>query len=79
MEVHLQPDLEARLSRIASARGSNLESLAQEAIQHFVEYDDWFIDEVEKGIASVESGSLLDHEEVRDRLESLISKRSQSA
>ena len=35
-------------------RGSNAETPVREAIEHFVEYDEWFIREVEKGPASVE-------------------------
>jgi predicted transcriptional regulator len=51
MEVHLNPDLQAKLARLAAERGSNAEILAREAIERFVDYDEWFIAEVEKGLA----------------------------
>jgi predicted transcriptional regulator len=75
MEVHLNPDLQAKLSRIAAARGSDAELLAREAIERFVDYDEWFIRKVEKGIASADRGELLSHEEVGARLEKRIAEK----
>lgn len=75
MEVHLNPDVQAKLSRIAAARGSDAELLAREAIERFVDYDEWFIREVEKGIASADRGELLSHEEVGARLEKRIAEK----
>jgi len=72
MEVHLDPDVESKLSRIAADRGSDAEMLAREAIERFVDYDEWFVREVEKGLASADRGELLTHEEVGARLEKLI-------
>jgi len=37
-----------KLSHIAAARGSDAEMLAREAIERFVDYDEWFIREVER-------------------------------
>lgn len=75
MEVRLKPDLEAKLARLAAERGGNAELLAQEAIKRFVDYDQWFIREVEKGLAQIERGEVLTHEEVGARLEKLIAEK----
>ena len=75
MEVHLKPDIEAKLTRIAAARGSDAELLAREAIERFVDYDEWFIREVEKGMAAADRGELLTHEEVGTRLEKLLAEK----
>jgi predicted transcriptional regulator len=75
MEVHLNADVQAKLSRIAAARGSDAELLAREAIERFVDYDEWFIREVEKGIASADRGELLSHEEVGARLKKRIAEK----
>ena len=72
MEVHLTPDVQAKLSRLAAQQGRDTEALAQEAIERFVDYDEWFIGEVEKGLASADRGELLSHDEVGVRLERLI-------
>ena len=75
MEVRLNPDVEAKLARLAAEQGRNAEMLAQEAIEHFVDYDEWFIREVEKGLEQIDRGQLLTHEEVSLRLETLIAKK----
>ena len=75
MEVHLNPDVQRKLSRIAADRGSDAELLAREAIERFVDYDEWFIREVEKGLASADRGELLTHEEAGARLEKLITAK----
>ena len=49
MDIHLNPDLQAKLARLAAQRGRDAETLAREAIERFVDYDEWFIEEVEKG------------------------------
>jgi predicted transcriptional regulator len=75
MEVHLTPDVEAKLARLAAEQGRNAEALAQEVIEHFVDYDAWFIREVEKGLAQIDRSELLTHEEVGERVEKLIAKK----
>ncbi len=79
MEVHLNPDIVAKLSRLAADRGSDAELLAREAIERFVDYDEWFLREVEKGIASADRGELLSHEEVGTRLEKLLAEKQPRA
>jgi predicted transcriptional regulator len=64
MEVNLSPDLRAKLSRLAAERGSDAQSLVQEAIERLVDYDEWFVREVEKGLAAADHGELLEHEDV---------------
>jgi predicted transcriptional regulator len=68
MEVKLSAELQAKLARIAQERGTNPQDLAREAIERLVDYDDWFVREVEKGLAQVEAGHTLTHEEVGARL-----------
>jgi predicted transcriptional regulator len=75
MEVRLDPEVQSKLSRIAADRGSDAELLAREAIERFVDYDEWFIREVEKGLASADRGDLLTHENVGARLEKLIAAK----
>jgi predicted transcriptional regulator len=74
MEIHLNPDVQDKLSRIAAARGSDAELLAREAIERFVDYDEWFIREVEKGLTSAGRGELLGHAEVGARLEKRLAE-----
>ena len=75
MEIHLTPDLQAKLTRIAAERGGDAELLARAAIEQFVNYDDWFLCEVNKGIAAAGRGEFLTHEEVGARLEKRIAEK----
>jgi predicted transcriptional regulator len=64
MEVHFSPELAAKLSRIAIQQGRNTESLVHEAVERLVDYDQWFIGEVEKGLAAADRGEFVEHEDV---------------
>ena len=76
MEVILSPDLQAKLTRVAKDRGTDAEALAREAIERLVDYDDWFVREVEKGLAQIQRGQTLSHDEVGRRVhEQLIARR----
>ena len=64
MEVNLAPDLQAKLARLATERGRDAQALVQEAIEKFVDYDEWFLREVEIGLAAADRGELIDHEDI---------------
>lgn len=67
MEVTLSAELQAKLACIAERRGISPEDAAREAIERLV-YDDWFVREVENGLAQIEAGQTLTHDEVGVRL-----------
>jgi predicted transcriptional regulator len=75
MEVRLAPDVEDKLARIAAERGCDAEMVAREAVERLVNYDEWFLGEVEKGLAEIDRGRTLSHEEVGARIETLIAQR----
>jgi predicted transcriptional regulator len=75
MEVNLPPDLEAKLARIANQRGCDAEAVARDAIERLVNYDEWFIGEVEKGLAQIERGEVLTHEAVGARLDKRLAQK----
>ena len=69
MELTLSPEQEAQLVRIASRTGRDATSLAQEAINHLLEHEERFIQAVEQGLASLDRGESISHEEVGRRIE----------
>jgi len=69
MEVHFKPDLEAKLSRLATHQGRDAETLVQEAVERLVDYDDWFLQEVDKGLASADRGEFVEHEAIRELID----------
>ncbi len=75
MEVNLTPELQAKLDEVAAQQGRDAQSLVQEAVQRLVDYDQWFVREVEKGLAQIERGEVLEHEEVGARLEKRLSEK----
>jgi predicted transcriptional regulator len=74
MEVNLSTDLEGKLARAADRRGVSAEALIREAIERAVDYDDWFIREVEKGLAQIDAGQVLTHEAVGARLDEKLAE-----
>ena len=75
MVVHISPELQAKLDRLAAQQGRDTESLVHETLERLVNYDEWFIREVEKGMAQVERGEALEHDEVGKRIENRIAEK----
>jgi predicted transcriptional regulator len=75
MEVKLSPDLEGKLTLAAGRRGVSPEVLIREAIERAVDYDDWLIREVEKGLAQVDAGQVLTHDAVGRRLDQKVAEQ----
>jgi predicted transcriptional regulator len=65
MEVRLKADLQEKLTRLANEQGRDSESLVVEAVERLVNYDEWFLQEVKKGLAAAERGDFVGHEDVK--------------
>jgi predicted transcriptional regulator len=65
MEVRFDADLQAKLTRLATEQGRDSEALVVEAVERMVNYDVWFLLELEKGLAAADRGEFVDHEDVR--------------
>ena len=65
MEVHLNPDLEAKLARLATEEGRAPETLVREAVERLVDYDEWFLREVDEGLAAADRREFVEHDAVR--------------
>jgi len=64
MEIDLSPDLEAKLSRLAAEQGRDTRALVREAVERFVDYDEWFLREVEKGLTAADRGEFIEHDAI---------------
>jgi len=73
MELHLKPDVEAKLSRMAAEQGRSAETLVEEAVERLVDYDEWFLREVEtgveRGIDAADHGELIEHSAIRKMID----------
>jgi predicted transcriptional regulator len=70
MEVQLTPDQQAKLSRLAAAQGCAAETLVQKAVDRLLNYDDWFLREVDKGLAAADRGEFVEHDDIRKMIDS---------
>jgi predicted transcriptional regulator len=70
MEVRFTVELQAKLTRLAAEQGRNTEALVQEAVERFVNFDEWFMREVEKGLEAADRGEFVEHEEIGKLIES---------
>jgi predicted transcriptional regulator len=75
MEVKLSPELQAKLDNIAAQQGRDTASLVHEAVERLIGYDDWFIRQVEQGLAQIDRGETLPHDQLTARMEKLISDK----
>jgi len=75
MEIILPGDLESKLSRLAAEQGRDRGSLVVEAVERMVDHDAWFVAEVDKGLADLERGQVLSHEEVGSQIEARLAQR----
>ena len=79
MEIHFSRDVESKLTRLASRQSTDSEALVIEAVERLVNYDEWFRTQVEAGLAQIERGQPLSHEDVGARLDTYLAKKQQLA
>ena len=69
MEVRFSTDQQVKLSRLAAAQGRHAESLVQEAVKRLFSYVEWFLGQVDEGLAAAAKGELVDHDAVGRMIE----------
>jgi predicted transcriptional regulator len=72
MEISLTPEVEAGLARIAAETGKAANQVVQELVASYVNHDEWFKQEVQKGLDSLDGGKFVSHEEVGRRIERIL-------
>jgi predicted transcriptional regulator len=72
MEISLAPEVEARLAQIASEAGKAADQVVQELVADYLDHDEWFKQEVQKGLASLDDGKFVPHEEVGRQIERIL-------
>jgi predicted transcriptional regulator len=70
MEVFLSNDLQSKLMRLAAQQGRESSSLVVEAVERLVDYDEWFLQEVDKGLTAADHGGLTEHDGIRELIDS---------
>lgn len=72
MEVSLSPDIEAKLNRIASQAGKGAEQIVRELVDSYLDHEEWFRQEAGKGLASLDQGKSVSHDEVRRQIDQIL-------
>jgi predicted transcriptional regulator len=72
MEISIPIELQAKLTRLAAQQGRDSGSLIVEAVERMVDYDEWFLTAVEKGLAQIENGQTLSHQDAGQRIEKYL-------
>lgn len=72
MKVSLSADIEAKLNRIASQSGKGPEQIVGELVANYLDHDEWFRQEVGKGLASLDEGKFVSHEEVHRQIDRIL-------
>jgi predicted transcriptional regulator len=72
MEISFAPELEAKLNRIASQTGKGPDEVVRELVASYLDHDEWFRQQVEKGLATLDRGKSVSHEAVRRQMEQIL-------
>ena len=78
ISVHTKPETSKRLEELAALTRRSKSFLANEAIERYLSEEEAFINSVRQGIADVAEGRVYETDEVRDRLNDFVAKRSAS-
>lgn len=65
--VRMDEDILGRIDGLATELKRSRSWVLKEAIERFLDYEEWYIQEVRKGIDEVSRGEIASPEEVKDR------------
>lgn len=72
MEIRLRPDLQAKLDRVAAENNRDVEEYVRQLVEHYVDHDAWFRQQVKRGLDQLDRGESLTHKEMGARIEQMF-------
>ena len=69
MNLHVPPELEARLTRLADETGRTVDQVVLDLLASSMDHDEWFRGEVDTGRRSAREGRLIEHDDVAFRMD----------
>ena len=72
MQVHLPPDLLAKVEQAAAENNSDVEAYIKQLVENYLDHDAWFRQQVKKGLHQLDRGEFVSHEEVGARIEKMF-------
>lgn len=76
--IELNLDLESKLARLSEATLQSRTELVSAALSSYVERELQFVDHVREGLADIEEGNLVDHEQAMAELDAIINSMEAS-
>jgi predicted transcriptional regulator len=70
--IRLTPERMMQLEGYARQSGKDPAEIADEALAKYLDYEQWFICQVEEGLAAADRGELLEHDEVVRRIDEIL-------
>jgi len=74
MEVHLLPELQAKVDAGRCREQKRRGGICEAACEHYVDHDAWFRQQVTRGLEQLDRGEFLTHEEVGARIDQMFRK-----
>ena len=72
MEVNLNPELQAKLARIAAENSSDAGEYARQLIEHYLDHDAWFREKVKLGLGQLDQDKFVTHDEIGNRIDQMF-------
>ena len=79
VSVRIELAAKKRLEKLAKSTGRSRSFLAAEAINGYLDLNEWQVSGVQKAVASLDRGEGISHERVKEWVSSWGSKRERSA
>ena len=72
MEVHFNPELQAKLDHVAAENHRGSDDYVQQLVENYVDHDEWIRHKVSSSLRQLDAGRLLTHDEVGARLDAIF-------
>ena len=72
MEVHFNPEGEAKINRVAAENSSGADEYVQQLVERYLDHEAWFRKQVKKGMDQLDRGEFLTHDEIGARIERMF-------
>jgi len=79
VSIRINPASKKRLEKLAKSTGQSRSFLAAEAINEYLDLNEWQVAGIQKAVASLDRGEGVPHERVKEWVSSWNSKKEQPA
>ena len=72
MEVHFNPELQEKLTRVAAENRRNADDYVQQLVESYLDHDAWFRQKVTASLRQLNRGEFLSHDDVGAEIEKMF-------